>query len=62
MSMSSNELDSQEFSVPVKSFSYRDMGAPAPFQVNETRQAGAQNRNVSRQWRRAFRRKKSRLC
>jgi flagellar assembly protein FliH len=42
MSMSSNGLGSQEFSVPIKSFSYRDMGAPAPFPVKETRQAGAE--------------------
>ena len=41
MSMSSDVLDNQEFLVPVKSFSYRDMGAPAPFQVSELRQAGA---------------------
>jgi flagellar assembly protein FliH len=41
MSMSSSEIDSQEVPVPVKSFSYRDMGAPVPFQVNETRHAGA---------------------
>ena len=42
MSMSSNGLGSQEFPVPVKSFSYRDMGAPAPFPVKETRQGGAE--------------------
>jgi len=39
MSMSSSEIDSQEAPVPVKSFSYRDMGAPVPFQVNETKLA-----------------------
>jgi flagellar biosynthesis/type III secretory pathway protein FliH len=42
MSTSSNGLGSQEPSGPIKSFSYRDMGAPAPFQVNETRPAGAE--------------------
>ena len=42
MSMSSDALGKQEFLVPVKSFSYRDMGAPAPFQVSELRQAGAE--------------------
>jgi flagellar biosynthesis/type III secretory pathway protein FliH len=41
MSMSSSGVDSQEVPVPVKSFSYRDMGAPVPFQVNETKLAGA---------------------
>jgi flagellar assembly protein FliH len=40
-SMSSSGVDSQEIQVPVKSFSYRDMGAPVPLQVNETRHAGA---------------------
>lgn len=40
MSMSSSEIDSQEVPVPVKSFSYRDMGAPLPFQVNEPKLAG----------------------
>ena len=40
MSMSSSEIESQEVPVPVKSFSYRDMGAPVPFQVNETKLAG----------------------
>jgi flagellar assembly protein FliH len=40
MSMSSSEIDSQEVPVPVKSFSYRDMGAPVPFQVNEPRHTG----------------------
>jgi flagellar assembly protein FliH len=40
MSMSSSEVDIQEVPVPVKSFSYRDMGAPVPFQVNETKPAG----------------------
>ena len=39
MSMSSSEVDSQEFSLPVKSFSYRDIGAPVPLQVNETKHA-----------------------
>ncbi len=39
--MSSSGVDSQEIQVPVKSFSYRDMGAPVPLQVNETRHAGA---------------------
>src|SRR5271170_6895595 len=42
MSMSSNGLGNPEFSVPIKSFSYRDMGAPTPFPVKETRQAGAE--------------------
>jgi flagellar assembly protein FliH len=42
MNMSSEALDKQEFFVPVKSFSYRDMGAPAPFQVSEQRQPGAE--------------------
>jgi len=42
MSMSSDTLGDQEILVPVKSFSYRDMGAPAPFQVSEARQAGAE--------------------
>jgi flagellar biosynthesis/type III secretory pathway protein FliH len=42
MSMLSKELDHQELlSVPVKSFSYRDIGVSAPFPVNEARQAGA---------------------
>jgi flagellar assembly protein FliH len=40
MSMSSNGVDSQEVPVPVESFSYRDMGAPLPFQVSETRHTG----------------------
>ena len=40
MSMSSSEIDSQEVPVPVKSFSYRDMGAPVAFQVIETRHTG----------------------
>jgi flagellar assembly protein FliH len=40
MSMSSSGVDSQEIPVPVKSFAYRDMGAPAPFQVNEAKLAG----------------------
>ena len=39
MSMSSSEVDSQEVPVPVKSFSYRDIGAPVPFQANEPRHA-----------------------
>jgi hypothetical protein len=42
MSMSSDASGNQEFLVPVKSFSYRDMSAPAPFQVSEARQAGAE--------------------
>jgi flagellar assembly protein FliH len=42
MNMSSDALGNQELSVPVKSFSYRDIGAPAPSQVNETRQSGAE--------------------
>jgi flagellar biosynthesis/type III secretory pathway protein FliH len=42
MSMSSDALGKQEFLVPVKSFSYRDMGAPASFQVSELRPAGAE--------------------
>ena len=42
MNMSSNGLGSQELPVPIKSFSYRDMGAPPPFPVNEPRQAGAE--------------------
>jgi flagellar biosynthesis/type III secretory pathway protein FliH len=42
MNMSSSGLDRQEFSPPIKPFSYRDMGTPASFQVNETRQAGAE--------------------
>ena len=37
MSMSSSEVESQEVPVPVKSFSYRDMGAPVALQANETR-------------------------
>ena len=40
-STSSSGVDSQEIPVPVKSFSYRDMGAPVPLQVNESRHAGA---------------------
>jgi flagellar assembly protein FliH len=40
--MSSDPLGKQEFFVPVKSFSYRNMEAPAPFQVNEPKQAGAE--------------------
>ena len=42
MNMSSNGLGNQELPVPIKSFSYRDMGAPPPFQVNEVRQAGTE--------------------
>jgi flagellar assembly protein FliH len=42
MSMSSNGPGDQELSIPIKSFSYRDMGAPAPFAVKETRQGGAE--------------------
>jgi flagellar assembly protein FliH len=38
--MSSSEVDSQEVPVPVKSFSYRDMGTPVASQVNETRHVG----------------------
>jgi flagellar biosynthesis/type III secretory pathway protein FliH len=38
MSMSSDALGNQEFLIPVKSFSYRDMGAPASLQVSELRQ------------------------
>jgi flagellar biosynthesis/type III secretory pathway protein FliH len=41
MSMSS-DVGNQQFLVPVKSFSYRDMGAPASFQVSEARPAGAE--------------------
>jgi flagellar biosynthesis/type III secretory pathway protein FliH len=41
MSMSSEALGKQEFLVPVKSFSYRDMGAAVPSQVSELRQAGS---------------------
>ena len=41
MSMSSSEVGSFESPVPVTSFSYRDMGAAASFQVKETRQAGS---------------------
>ncbi len=37
MSMSSSGVDTQEVPLPVKSFSYRDMGAPVPIQANETR-------------------------
>jgi flagellar assembly protein FliH len=40
MSMSSSGVDNQEVLDPVKSFSYRDMGAPVPFQANETRHPG----------------------
>ena len=40
MSMSSSGVDSQEVTVPVKSFSYRDMGAAKTPQVNEARHAG----------------------
>jgi flagellar assembly protein FliH len=36
MSMSFSGVDSQEVQVPVKSFSYRDMGAPVPLQITET--------------------------
>jgi len=35
MSMSSDVLGNQQLLFPVKSFSYRDMGAPASFQVSE---------------------------
>jgi flagellar biosynthesis/type III secretory pathway protein FliH len=38
MSMSSSGVDSREVPVPVKSFSYRDMGTPAAF--HETKLAG----------------------
>jgi flagellar assembly protein FliH len=40
MSMSSSGVESQEVPVPIKSFSYRDMAAPVPFQVNETKLPG----------------------
>jgi flagellar assembly protein FliH len=42
MNMSSSGLDRQEITAPIKPFSYRDMGTPAPFQVNETKQAAAE--------------------
>jgi flagellar assembly protein FliH len=42
MSMSSDQPGDQEFPVAVKSFSYRDMGAPASLQVNEIRQPGTE--------------------
>jgi flagellar assembly protein FliH len=42
MSTSSDGLGDQELPVPIKSFSYRDMGAPPPFQVSELKQAGAE--------------------
>jgi flagellar assembly protein FliH len=42
MSMSSDALANQELLVPVKSFSYRDMGAPASFQVSEAIPAAAE--------------------
>jgi flagellar biosynthesis/type III secretory pathway protein FliH len=41
MSMSSDGLNNQDLSIPVKSFSYRDIGVPASLQLNETKQAGA---------------------
>jgi len=40
--MSSDALANQELLVPVKSFSYRDMGAPASFQVSEAIPAAAE--------------------
>jgi flagellar assembly protein FliH len=40
MSMSSSGVDRQEIPAPVKSFSYRDIGAPVPFQVNEPKHTG----------------------
>lgn len=42
MSMSSDALENQQLLVPVKSFSYRDMGAPASFQVSEAIPAAAE--------------------
>jgi hypothetical protein len=42
MSMSSDALGNQQLLVPVKSFSYRDMGAPASFQVSEAIPAAAE--------------------
>jgi flagellar assembly protein FliH len=42
MNMSSDALGNQQYLVPVKSFSYRDMGAPASFEVSETRHSGAE--------------------
>jgi flagellar biosynthesis/type III secretory pathway protein FliH len=42
MNMSSDAFGKQEFLVPVKSFSYRDMGAPASFQVSELKPPGAE--------------------
>jgi flagellar assembly protein FliH len=42
MSMSSDELGDHEFPVAVKSFSYRDMGAPASLPVSEIRQPGTE--------------------
>ena len=41
MSMSSNGAASMRSSVPVTSFSYRDMGAPVPLQANEAWHAGS---------------------
>jgi flagellar assembly protein FliH len=41
MSTSSSGVDSDGFSVPVTSFSYRDMGAPVSLQVKETGHVGA---------------------
>jgi flagellar biosynthesis/type III secretory pathway protein FliH len=40
MSMSSSEPGTYETTVPVASFSYRDMSAPAPLQNREAKQAG----------------------
>jgi flagellar assembly protein FliH len=42
MSMSSDALGNQQLLFPVKSFSYRDMGAPASFQVSEVTSVAAE--------------------
>jgi flagellar biosynthesis/type III secretory pathway protein FliH len=42
MSMSSDALGNQQLLFPVKSFSYRDMGAPASFQVSEATPVAAE--------------------
>jgi flagellar assembly protein FliH len=42
MNMSSDALGNQQLLFPVKSFSYRDMGAPASFQVSEATPVAAE--------------------
>jgi flagellar assembly protein FliH len=47
MNMSSDALGNQQLLFPVKSFSYRDMGAPASFQVSEVTPVTAEQKPES---------------